>query len=121
MYSSAFGPFLTNERLGAGDNTIHRQLNVFFSIKLRLFLQEQATSTSMWLPVPDAAVPEPRPGSCVPDTRSLPDTVLNFIRKHPLMDGDVAHDGTHSPVFYSRDVTFTKIAVDQVVSTTSRR
>ena len=84
------------------------------------FAQEQATSTSMWLPVADAAVPEPRPGSCVPDTRSLPVAVLKFIRKHPLMDGDVAHDG-QEPVFYSRDVTFTKIAVDQVVSTTSRR
>ena len=28
----------------------------------------------MWLPVPSGEVPEPRPGSCVKDTRDLPDT-----------------------------------------------
>ncbi len=67
----------------------------------------------MWLPVPSAKVPEPRPGKCVADTRDLPDTVLNFIRKHPLMDSDVPHDA-EGPAFYKRDVTFTKLAVDQV-------
>jgi len=70
-------------------------------------------STSMWLPVPSAKVPEPRPGKCVADTRELPDTVLNFIRKHPLMDSDVPHDA-EGPAFYKRDVVFTKLAVDQV-------
>lgn len=83
--------------------------------------KEQATSTSMWLPVPLASVPEPRPGICVPDTRQLPDTVLNFIRKHPLMEGNVPHDANGPPPFYVRDVTFTKITVDQVISTTSSR
>ncbi len=55
--------------------------------------KEQSTSTSMWLPVLPSRVPEPRPGQCVEDTRRLPDTVLNFIRSHPLMDGDAPHDG----------------------------
>lgn len=73
--------------------------------------KEQATSTSMWLPVPSAQVPEPRPGSCVQDTRSLPDTVLNFIRKHPMMHLDVPHDAS-KPAFVIRDVTLTKILVD---------
>jgi len=68
----------------------------------------------MWLPVPSAKVPEPRPGKCVTDTRELPDTVLNFIRKHPLMDSDVPHDA-EGPAFSAKDVTFTKIAVDQVL------
>ena len=83
--------------------------------------KEQATSTSMWLPVPLASVPEPRPGTCVPDTRELPDTVLNFIRKHPLMDGNVPQDVNGPPPFYARDVTFTKITVDQIIATTSSR
>ncbi|CAG0893398.1 unnamed protein product, partial [Cyprideis torosa] len=34
--------------------------------------KEQATSSSAWLPVPNSKIPEPRPGSCVPNTRSLP-------------------------------------------------
>lgn len=42
--------------------------------------KEQATSSSAWLPVISSKVPEPRPGTCVNDTSSLPDTVLNFIR-----------------------------------------
>ncbi len=79
--------------------------------------KEQATSTSVWLPVPTARVPTPRPGSCVEDTRHLSDTVLNFIRKHPLMDSDVSHDGgSEGPVFYRRGVVFTKLVVDRVAS-----
>ena len=108
--------------------------------------KEQATSTSMWLPVPSAryvkktreisnrinfnekkigkiiisknsssSIPKPRPGTCVQDTRDLPDTVLNFIRKHPLMDRDVPHDAK-TPAFYQRDVTFTKLVVDDEVT-----
>ena len=77
--------------------------------------KEQATSTSMWLPVQSANVPKPRPGSCVQDTRQLPDTVLNFIRKHPIMNQDVPHDAA-GPAFYQRDVTFTKIVVDNEVT-----
>jgi hypothetical protein len=75
--------------------------------------KEQSTTTSIWLPVPVAKVPEPRPGRCVDDTRKLSDTVLNFMRKHPLMDTNVRHD-TDGPAFYERDVMFTKIVVDSV-------
>ena len=78
--------------------------------------KEQATSTSMWLPVPSAKVPEPRPGSCsVKDTRELPDTVLNFIRKHPLMHHNVHHDNSE-PAFFVKDVSFTKVVVDNEVT-----
>lgn len=57
-------------------------------------------------------IPEPRPGTCVDDTSSLPDTVLNFIRSHPLMDSAVNHEH-HNPVFYKRDLVFTKLVVDK--------
>lgn len=75
--------------------------------------KEQATSASAWLPVPSSKVPEPRPGTCVEDTRELPDRVLNFIRSHPLMDGEVDHEGG-APVYYKRDVVFTNLVVDKI-------
>ena len=76
--------------------------------------KEQATSNSAWLPVLNSKVPEPRPGTCVNDTSSLPDTVLNFIRSHPLMDKAVNHEH-NNPVFYKRDLVFTKLVVDKWV------
>jgi hypothetical protein len=45
----------------------------------------------------------------------LPDRVLNFMRSHPLMDGDVNHEGG-APVFYKRDVVFTHLAVDRLAT-----
>lgn len=72
--------------------------------------KEQATSNSAWLPVLNSKVPEPRPGTCVNDTSSLPDTVLNFIRSHPLMDKAVNHEH-NNPVFYKRDLIFTQLVV----------
>lgn len=75
--------------------------------------KEQATSSSAWLPVLSSRVPEPRPGTCVNDTETLPDTVLNFIRSHPLMDSAVQHEN-EKPVFYKRDVFFTKLVVDKL-------
>ncbi|XP_037086236.1 semaphorin-2A-like [Pollicipes pollicipes] len=77
--------------------------------------KEQKTSSSAWLPVSDSAVPEPRPGHCVNDTQALPDTVLTFIQSHPLLDQAVAHHN-HRPVFYKRDLIFTHVVVDKVIS-----
>lgn len=75
--------------------------------------KEQASSSSAWLPVLSGRVPEPRPGTCVNDTETLPDTVLNFIRSHPLMDSAVTHEN-EKPVFFKRDVFFTKLVVDRI-------
>ncbi|KAJ8672421.1 hypothetical protein QAD02_003680 [Eretmocerus hayati] len=75
--------------------------------------KEQATSSSAWLPVLTNKVPEPRPGQCVNDTETLPDTVLNFIRSHPLMDSAVLHE-YEKPVFFKRDLLLTKLVVDKV-------
>lgn len=74
--------------------------------------KEQASSNSAWLPVLKSKLPEPRPGTCVNDTQALPDTVLNFIRSHPLMDKAVDHEH-HAPVFYKRDLVFTKLVADR--------
>jgi hypothetical protein len=75
--------------------------------------KEQASSSSAWLPVLSNRVPEPRPGTCVNDTETLPDTVLNFIRSHPLMDSAVMHEHD-KPVFFKRDVFFTRLVVDKI-------
>lgn len=75
--------------------------------------KEQASSSSAWLPVLSSKVPEPRPGTCVNDTETLPDTVLNFIRSHPLMDSAVMHEN-EKPVFFKRDIFFTRLVVDKI-------
>ena len=50
---------------------------------------------SNWLPVNAHEVPEPRPGQCVNDTRTLPEVTLNCIKSHNLMDEAV-------PAFYGQ-------------------
>ncbi|XP_038678246.1 semaphorin-4G [Scyliorhinus canicula] len=69
-------------------------------------------------------VPEPRPGSCITDkfrskgietSHDLPDTVLDFVKKHPLMDEEVKPMGGH-PVFMKKNVKYTKIVVDTVTA-----
>ncbi|XP_025832153.1 semaphorin-2A [Agrilus planipennis] len=75
--------------------------------------KEQASSVSAWLPVLSNRVPEPRPGTCVNDTETLPNSVLNFIRLHPLMDSAVSHENER-PIFFKKDLVFTRIVVDQV-------
>lgn len=51
--------------------------------------KEQETINSNWLRVLPEKVPEPRPGACVNDSRTLPDVTVNFVKAHPLMDDAV--------------------------------
>lgn len=50
-----------------------------------------------WLPVQNEKVPSPRPGTCVNDSRTLTDTVVNFIKQHSLMEQAV-------PNYFSKPV-----------------
>ncbi|XP_046350872.1 semaphorin-2A-like [Haliotis rufescens] len=78
--------------------------------------KDQTNSKSNWLPVPEVEVPDPRPGNCsVDDTRSLPDTVINFIKSHPLMDQAVAHQYGR-PIFYKGNCLMQRLAVASNVS-----
>ncbi|CAL4114259.1 unnamed protein product, partial [Meganyctiphanes norvegica] len=78
--------------------------------------KEQETLNSNWLPVHQSKVPEPRPGLCVNDSRSLQEANIDFVKAHPLMDETVN-------VFFGRPVIskasfeyrFTKLAVDPQV------
>ena len=74
-----------------------------------------------WQSVPEHKVPSPRPGTCMNDTKTLPDSSLNFIKTHTIMDETVsaffgAPIVVRTGVFSSR---FTAIAVDQQIMTTA--
>lgn len=78
--------------------------------------KEQSALNSNWLPVQSSKVPDPRPGQCHNDSRTLPDLTLNFIKTHSLMDESV-------PSFFGQPIVirtsfhyrFTQIAVDPQV------
>ncbi|XP_045483427.1 semaphorin-1A isoform X3 [Harmonia axyridis] len=78
--------------------------------------KEQTALNSNWLPVQSSKVPDPRPGQCHNDSRTLPDLTLNFIKTHSLMDESV-------PSFFGQPIVirtsyryrFTQIAVDPQV------
>ncbi|XP_058123181.1 semaphorin-1A [Anopheles coustani] len=71
---------------------------------------------SNWLQVPPSAVPEPRPGKCVDDSRTLPKASVNFVKTNNLMDNSVR--SLHSrPVFTRVSLYYrlSAIAVDPQV------
>ena len=80
----------------------------------------QDDSNSNWLPVQNSKVPEPRPGKCVNDSRTLPEATLNFIKDHTLMDQSVPNFWGQ-PLFVqpSFKFRFTQIAVDPQIETVS--
>ncbi|KAM8858969.1 semaphorin-4G-like isoform 1-T2 [Spinachia spinachia] len=65
-------------------------------------------------------IPDPRPGTCVTDTlraqginfsTSLPDDVLNFVRRHPLMSRQV-QPSDRRPLLFRRTTDYTHTAVN---------
>ncbi|KAK1794019.1 hypothetical protein P4O66_010928 [Electrophorus voltai] len=69
-------------------------------------------------------VPEPRPGSCIMDqhraqlinsSRDLPDNVLMFVRRHPLMAREIQPIGGR-PLLFKKSVDYTRIAVHKVMA-----
>ncbi|XP_059352587.1 semaphorin-1A-like isoform X3 [Daphnia carinata] len=80
--------------------------------------KEQTSMNANWLPVSGNDVPEPRPGQCVNDSRTLPEVTLNFIKSHSLMDESVpAFYGLPLVTHTSLKYKFTKLAVDPQVRT----
>ncbi|CAH0550974.1 unnamed protein product [Brassicogethes aeneus] len=78
--------------------------------------KEQTAINSNWLPVLSNKVPDPRPGQCHNDSRTLPDLTLNFIKTHSLMDASVPNFfGQPIVVRTSFHYRFTQIAVDPQV------
>ncbi|KAJ7987527.1 hypothetical protein DPEC_G00327420 [Dallia pectoralis] len=67
-------------------------------------------------------VPEPRPGSCITDahrskginsSRDLPDNVLTFVRRHPLMSTQV-HPVGGSPLLFKRSANYVRMVAQRV-------
>lgn len=78
--------------------------------------KEQSAINSNWLPVQSNKVPDPRPGQCHNDSRTLPDLTLNFIKTHSLMDESVPNFfGQPIVIRTSFHYRFTQIAVDPQV------
>ncbi|KFP49610.1 Semaphorin-4G, partial [Cathartes aura] len=70
----------------------------------------------------DGAVPEPRPGSCITDhsrrkgynsSQDLPNSVLDFVKLHPLMFEEVKPAGGE-PLLVKKSVAYSQLAVDRV-------
>ncbi|XP_061630479.1 semaphorin-7A [Phyllopteryx taeniolatus] len=61
----------------------------------------------------DKAVPEPRPGTCVRNSRLLPLATISVVRDHPEMS-DWVHSVHYTTPFYVSNNNFTKLAVDRV-------
>ncbi|KAG7164856.1 Semaphorin-1A-like [Homarus americanus] len=79
--------------------------------------KEQETLNSNWLSVHQSKVPEPRPGSCVEDSQTLPEFNINFAKTHPLMDEAVpAFFGQPLLMKASFDYRFSKMVVDPQVT-----
>lgn len=103
------------------DNAIDGSAICVFSMRAILEAFEgrfssQRDINSVWKPLDAAQLPEPRPGQCVDDSRTIPSITVNFVLKHPLMHGAVnpIHD---SPllVHTGSNYKFTSIAVDPQV------
>lgn len=80
--------------------------------------KNQRNVNSVWRALDDAEVPQPRPGTCVDDSRTLPSATINFVLKNPLMDGAVnpIHEAPLL-VHTGSNYKFTAIAVDPQVET----
>ncbi|NWX46525.1 SEM4G protein, partial [Steatornis caripensis] len=72
----------------------------------------------------DGAVPEPRPGSCITDrsrrkgynsSQDLPNSVLDFVKLHPLMFEEVKPAGGE-PLLVKKSVVYSQLAVDRVLA-----
>jgi semaphorin 6 len=79
--------------------------------------KEQRDLNSNWMPLTQEMVPEPRPGKCVDDSRTLPSVTVKFAKTHTLMETNV--DAKYGRPVLSRvtlNYRFSAIVVDPQVS-----
>ncbi|XP_057693550.1 semaphorin-7A isoform X2 [Corythoichthys intestinalis] len=67
----------------------------------------------------DKAVPEPRPGTCVRNSRALPLATIRVVRDYPEMS-DWVHSVHYTAPFYVSNNNYTKIVVDRVQAADQR-
>uniref|UniRef100_A0A3B4U5I0 Semaphorin 4G n=1 Tax=Seriola dumerili TaxID=41447 RepID=A0A3B4U5I0_SERDU len=82
---------------------------------------ENQDSDSKWKEY-TGKIPDPRPGTCITDalrakginvSTSLPDDVLNFVRRHPLMSQHV-QPSDRRPLLFRRTTDYTHMAVHMI-------
>lgn len=87
------------------------------------YVENQEDSSGKWSEY-TGKVPDPRPGSCITDhlrtrgmnfSTDLPDEVLHFVRRHPLMSQQILPLGQR-PLLFKRTVDYTKIVVQKVTA-----
>uniref|UniRef100_A0AAR2JGW9 Sema domain-containing protein n=1 Tax=Pygocentrus nattereri TaxID=42514 RepID=A0AAR2JGW9_PYGNA len=87
------------------------------------YMESQEDTSAKWTEY-SGKVPEPRPGSCITDrlrarginfSTDLPDDVLHFVRRHPLMAKQILPVGGR-PLLFRRSVDYSKIAVHRVTA-----
>ncbi|XP_055857782.1 semaphorin-1A [Episyrphus balteatus] len=79
--------------------------------------KSQKDSNSNWLPIQLEDVPDPRPGLCVDDSRTLSTQSVNFVKNHPLMETAVpALHGRPLLTKVTMDHRLTSIVIDANVS-----
>lgn len=61
----------------------------------------------------DGEIPSPRPGTCVPNSGSLPLATVRIVKDHPEM-ADWVHSVHSKAPFYVSSYNYTKIVVDRV-------
>ncbi|TRY69624.1 hypothetical protein DNTS_032743 [Danionella cerebrum] len=91
------------------------------------YMESKVDSGSKWTQY-TGKVPEPRPGSCITDelrerginsSINLPDDVLHFVRRHPLMYRQILPQ-ERRPLLLKRNVDYTKIAALHVTGADGR-
>ena len=96
------------ERLSSKTFHLH-----FSSFETSAF-KDQESLNSNWLPMSKSRTPSPRPGSCRTNDSSLPESSLNFLKHHTLLDESVTGIEP-SPVFIRASMSerLTVVAVDR--------
>ena len=111
-----YGVFTTPDNSIAGSAVCSFRLRDILATFEEGPFKNQDNSNANWLPMSKSQIPSPRPGLCYNDTFTLPESSLNFIKRHSLMDWAVP-GATGGPVFVrtSMDERLTVIAVDSGV------
>jgi len=111
-----YATFTTPDNAIAGSAICHFRLSDIQNAFDNGDFKGQKSSDYNWLPVRD--VPTPRPGSCQENSQNLPESHLQFIKTHSLMDTAV-NSVFNEPLLVKTALNerLTAITVDEAVST----
>ena len=117
-----YGVFTTADNAISGSAVCSFKLSDMFATFEDGPFKNQETVNSNWLPTSRSQIPEPRPGLCYNDSYTLPESSLNFIKRHSLMDWSVPTSDA-APVFVKTGMgeRLTVIAVDAGVRSVDGR